>query len=63
LGPRERSVDRTLAGPQRIVAAIADHDTDAARAAMRDHLDAVERRLRGPALAAADRRGGGADDA
>jgi DNA-binding FadR family transcriptional regulator len=36
---------RSLAGPQRIVTAIADHDGDGARAAMRDHLDAVERRL------------------
>jgi DNA-binding FadR family transcriptional regulator len=50
---RGRAVERSLAGPRRIVAAIADHDADAARAAMRDHLDAVERRLRGRAGAMA----------
>ncbi|HEX6745585.1 MAG TPA: FCD domain-containing protein, partial [Solirubrobacteraceae bacterium] len=51
-----RAVERSLVAPRRIVAAIADHDCDAARAAMRDHLDAVERRLRERAGATADGR-------
>ncbi len=51
---RARGVEDSLAAPRRIVAAIADHDTDAARAAMRDHLDAVERRLRRRAAARTD---------
>lgn len=51
-----RAIERSLSGPRRIVAAIADHDTDAARAAMRDHLDAVERRLRERAGVMADGR-------
>jgi DNA-binding FadR family transcriptional regulator len=51
-----RAVERSLAGPRRIVAAIADHDSDAARAAMREHLDVVEHRLRERAGARADGR-------
>jgi DNA-binding FadR family transcriptional regulator len=51
-----RAVERSLSGPRRIVAAIADHDRDAARDAMRDHLDALERRLRERAGAMADGR-------
>jgi DNA-binding FadR family transcriptional regulator len=43
---RGGAIERSLAGPRRIVTAIADHDSEAARAAMGDHLDAVERRLR-----------------
>ena len=42
----DRTVDGSLSGPRAIVAAIAAHDAGAARSAMRDHLDAVERRLR-----------------
>jgi GntR family transcriptional repressor for pyruvate dehydrogenase complex len=53
---RGRAVERSLAGPRRIVTAIADHDRDAARDAMRDHLDAVERRLRERAGAVTDGR-------
>ena len=58
-----RTVERSLAGPRRIVTAIADHDTDAARAAMREHLDAVEHRLRGRAGPASRRRDAGRDRA
>jgi DNA-binding FadR family transcriptional regulator len=53
-----RAVERSLASPRRIVTAIADHDSEAARAAMRDHLDDVERRLRERAGALAHRRDG-----
>jgi len=53
-----RAVERSLAAPRRIVTAIADHDSNAARAAMRDHLDAVERRLRERTGATAPRRHG-----
>src|SRR5689334_3688633 len=55
---RTRAAERSLDGPRRIVAAIADHDGDAARAAMGDHLDAVERRLRDRAGAIAAGRDG-----
>jgi DNA-binding FadR family transcriptional regulator len=58
-----RTVERSLAGPRRIVTAIADHDTDAARAAMRDHLDDVERRLRDRAGVMADGRAAERDGA
>jgi DNA-binding FadR family transcriptional regulator len=58
-----RTVERSLAGPRRIVTAIADHDSDAARAAMRDHLDAVEHRLRGRAGATLRLRDAGRDGA
>jgi DNA-binding FadR family transcriptional regulator len=54
-----RAIERSLSGPRRIVAAVADHDSDAARAAMRDHLDAVERRLRERAGVMADGRAAG----
>ncbi len=50
-----RAGERSLAAPRRIVSAIADRDSDAARAAMRDHLDAVERRLRDRAAMAYQR--------
>jgi DNA-binding FadR family transcriptional regulator len=56
-----RAVERSLAEPRRIVTAIADHDRDAARAAMGDHLDAVERRLRGRAAVSTNGRDAGRD--
>jgi GntR family transcriptional repressor for pyruvate dehydrogenase complex len=46
LARRERGVERSLPERRRIVDAIANHDADEARAAMRDHLAAVERHLR-----------------
>src|SRR4051812_17470420 len=58
-----RGIERSFAGPRRIVAAIADHDGDAARAAMREHLDVVEQRLRERTAAMARQRDAGRDGA
>jgi DNA-binding FadR family transcriptional regulator len=51
---RERGIEHWLPERGRIVTAIANHDVDRARDAMRDHLAAVERHLRAYAVELAD---------